>query len=310
MSEIIRYIPQKEIDVDKWDACIDKAANGLVYARSWWLEKMAGNWDALILGDYKAIMPLPWKKKWRVQYLYQPYFTPSLGVMGQVDKVIVERFLNHIPSNFKFWEIDLNEANSLIDVLHKDDCSLKQRTNFMVPLDQDYVSIADKYHRTLKKNLRRIEKEDFLITAITVDELVNFYKSNYKNLSRKIDEEQYNRLTVALRHAHGLGQLQAFAVSSSAGKMLAAYGALMDNNYIYSILGGSSASGKELGAFYVIIDHIIRNNAGCGKTFRFEGSDIESIAFFNRQFGAVERRYLHVKYNGLPWPLSLLKPEK
>lgn len=309
MSEIIRYIPQKEIDVDKWNACIDAASNGLIYARSWWLDKMAGDWNALVLGDYKAIMPLTWKRKWRIQYLYQPYFTPALGIIGQqVDKVIAERFLNHIPSNFKYWEIDLNEANSLIGALHKDDCSLKQRTNFMIQLDQDYVSIADKYHRTLKKNLRRIESGDVRITNISVDELVSFCKSNYTKVSQKIGEEQYNKLSEALKHAHSLGQLQAIAVASSTGEMLAAYGALTDDKYIYSILGGSSAGGKELGAFYITIDFMIRSNSGCAKTFRFEGSDIESIAFFNRQFGAVERKYPHVKYNGLPWPLSVLKP--
>jgi hypothetical protein len=309
MSETIVYIRREEIDVDKWNACIDAASNGVVYARVWWLDKMADNWDALVLGDYKAIMPLPWKKKWRIQYLYQPYFTPSLGIIAHhVDGFIAERFLNHIPSNFKYWEIDLNEGNGAVATFHKKDCSVLLRTNFMITLDKPYASTAEKYHRTLKKNLRRIENEGLVLTSISADDLVKFYKGNYADVSQQIGDGEYHKLSAALKHAQSLGQLQAFAVSSSEGEILAVYGALTDNKYIYSIVGGSTARGKEFGAFSFIIDFIIKHHSGSGKTFRFEGSDIESIAFFNRQFGAVECKYPHVKYNGLPWPVSLLKP--
>src|SRR5687767_14846783 len=59
----LQYLHRKQIDTRKWDQCITNAANGLIYARSFYLDTMASNWDALVLGDYEAVMPLTWRKK-------------------------------------------------------------------------------------------------------------------------------------------------------------------------------------------------------------------------------------------------------
>ena len=57
----IHYLTNREIDKIKWDECIDKADNGLVYAYSFYLDHMAKQWDALVWNDYEAVMPLTWK---------------------------------------------------------------------------------------------------------------------------------------------------------------------------------------------------------------------------------------------------------
>jgi len=71
----IKHLQQKEIDKIKWDACISNAANGLIYGYSFYLDTMARHWDALVLNDYEAVMPLTWNKKYGFYYLYQPAFT-------------------------------------------------------------------------------------------------------------------------------------------------------------------------------------------------------------------------------------------
>lgn len=45
---------------------------------------MAKNWDALVLNDYEAVMPLTWNKKYGICYLYQPPFTACLGITGKL----------------------------------------------------------------------------------------------------------------------------------------------------------------------------------------------------------------------------------
>ena len=79
----IQYVPYQHIDKRKWDACIDNAGNGLIYGCSFYLDAMAKHWDALVLGDYEAVMPLTWNKKYGIHYLYQPFFTSSLGLFGK-----------------------------------------------------------------------------------------------------------------------------------------------------------------------------------------------------------------------------------
>ncbi|HEU0112812.1 MAG TPA: hypothetical protein VFQ73_18195, partial [Flavisolibacter sp.] len=66
MTETIRiqYYPGKSINKQAWDKCISNASNGLIYACSTYLDTMSDNWDALVLNNYEAVMPLPWRKKY------------------------------------------------------------------------------------------------------------------------------------------------------------------------------------------------------------------------------------------------------
>ena len=56
----IRFLRRSEIDLDKWDDTIAKATHSLPYAFSWYLDAVAEHWDALVMDDYKAVMPLVW----------------------------------------------------------------------------------------------------------------------------------------------------------------------------------------------------------------------------------------------------------
>ena len=79
----IRDVLHKEIDFIKWDNCISNAPNGLIYGYSYYLDHMASQWDALVLNDYEAVMPLTWNRKYGIHYLYQPFLTAQLGVFGK-----------------------------------------------------------------------------------------------------------------------------------------------------------------------------------------------------------------------------------
>ena len=109
----IQYLQQQQVDKIKWDQCIGNAANGLVYAYSFYLDAMAKHWDALVLGDYEAVMPLTWNKKYGVQYLYQPPFAAALGVFGkQANRLLKKLFLKNGRA-FGFMEL-ITSRNSLI----------------------------------------------------------------------------------------------------------------------------------------------------------------------------------------------------
>ena len=68
-SPDIKWLRSGSIDRQKWDQCIDRAGNGRIYGYSWYLDIMSNNWDALVLGDYQLIMPLPWRKKYGIRYI-------------------------------------------------------------------------------------------------------------------------------------------------------------------------------------------------------------------------------------------------
>jgi len=82
---------------------------------------------------------------------------------------------------------------------------------------------------------------------------------------------------------------------------------LHDENFAYSLLGGSTQKGKETAAFYLLTDAAIKDAANHKQIFRFEGSDIPGVAFFNQQFAPHTVYYPHIKKNRLPFPVNLLK---
>src|ERR1044071_6313852 len=100
----IRYVKRSQIDVHAWDNCIYHSTNGLIYAYSYYLDRLADHWDALVFYDYNAVMPLPWRKKAGIYYLYQPFNVAQLGVFGrEVNEELVAAFLKQVPKRFRYW---------------------------------------------------------------------------------------------------------------------------------------------------------------------------------------------------------------
>ncbi len=93
----ISYLRHENIDKKKWDNCIAHANNSLIYAYSYYLDAMSENWNALVMNDYEAVMPLTWAKKFGFRYLRQPVFTQQLGIFGNIsfEKNITELFKIH-----------------------------------------------------------------------------------------------------------------------------------------------------------------------------------------------------------------------
>src|ERR1041385_6389956 len=106
--EEIRIIKHKVIDREKWDKTVAHCSFPLVFANSFYLDATAPNWDALVLGDHKAVMPLTVSKKMNIKYLHQPPFTSQLGIYGEATKKEIEAIEDVLKKNFKLIEIEQN----------------------------------------------------------------------------------------------------------------------------------------------------------------------------------------------------------
>ena len=303
----IYYLRHHEIDKPLWDACINKAANGLIYAQSFYLDIMCGQWDALVLNNYEAVMPLVWRKKYGIYYLYQPYFTAALGVFGNnISPQLITDFLTAIPSKFVYWDMDLNEANTCVPdtITH---LHITQRTNFILPLQKHYEAVYAGYSRRAKRMLNRAETSGLTVIKnappeIVIDNYIHHYQHRHI-----IPPDAYQNLITLARQASTMGHMKTYIAQTADKEIVAFLLCLADERFIYAVLGGGTPEGKQQGAFTLLIDAVLKEQAGSGKIFRFEGSDHMDIAFFNEQFGAQEIHYPHLKKNNLPWPLHYLK---
>lgn len=299
----IRYIQHEHIDMHKWDSCIKEADNRLIYGYSWWLDNMSPGWHALVLNDYEAVMPLTWRKKYGIRYLYQPFCTAALGIFCKKNiKPAVEDFFKAIPRVYRYWDIDINEKNAPGNNL-----IFSERTNQMLVLGPGYDAIKKNYSRLARRMLNKAETEHVkVVCGVPAGIIINIFKKEYRHTIKASDNE-YTAIAKCCEIALNKGFLKSYIANSKDGTTIAFYIVLQDDRFAYSLLGGSTQEGKDKGAFYLLTDAAIRDQCGGEKIFRFEGSDKEGIAFFNRQFDAKPVSYMHVRHNRLPFPLNILK---
>ncbi len=300
----ITYLSYQQINKAKWDYCIDQANNGLIYAYSYYLDAMAKNWDALVLNDYEAVMPLTWNKKYSIHYLYQPAFTACLGVFGKgINENILNAFLTAIPSKFKYWDIYLNNGN----FFKLSEFYLYQRTNFILSLDSNYENIFNGYRDNVKRNLKKSENFKLSISRnIEVSSVIELAKEQIGSFS-SVTLSDFQHFEDLFKVLHENEKATTYGIFNNDNQLLASAIFIFSHSRAYYIMVGNHPNGKTLGASHLLIDTFIKDHARQNLVLDFEGSDIPSLAFFYSGFGAKEEKYSAIKLNRLPAPLKWFK---
>ncbi|MBP6687452.1 MAG: hypothetical protein KA160_06305 [Lacibacter sp.] len=301
----IKYISQAEIDKQKWDNCVQQAGNGLIYAYSWYLDALADHWDALVLNDYEAVMPLTWNKKYGIHYLFQPYFCASLGIFSkaEIDATITEAFLKKIPKRYRYIDIYLNHQN----LFAVNSFTLTERVNYTLPLNKPYAEIVEQYRTNLKRNIRKAEQSGLIAKHnIAVKDVITLAKETMQRVSA-ISDDQMNRFKQLFDVAKKNQLAETLGIYGNNGQLLASAVFFFSHKRWYYILVGNHPNGKTLGASHYLIDRFIAAHTGTATILDFEGSDIRNLAFFYSSYGAIEEKYPALRMNRLPKLLKWLK---
>lgn len=300
----IQYLTHLQIDKQKWDACIEQAANGLIYGYSFYLDKMAKHWDALVLNDYEAVMPLTWNKKFGIYYLYQPFLTAQSGVFGNnINAEMINSFLRSIPSKFKYWDFCLNHSN----VFPLKEFELYQRSNYILSLNKPYTELYTHYRENIQRNIKKAEqsgctvRKDFDVEKVIELALLQM-QSQGNESANNVD-----RFRKLYRDLHTKQMAVTYGIVSATNELLASSVFFFSHNRAYYILVGNHPDGKNIGASHALIDAFIKDHAGKKMVLDFEGSDILSLAHFYSGFGAVNEVYAGIKVNRLPFYLRWMK---
>lgn len=305
----LNYLTYKEIDKIKWDDCIKRSVNGLIYAESVYLDHMSANWDAIVLGDYEAVMPLTWKKKLGIHYLYQAPFIQQGGIFFK-DKLpvkLMRSFMEMASSKFKFAEFTVNYQN-LIDWKQED---LKQnlRNNFILQLGSGYKNIYSGYNTYIRQRLNRLKKFSLQYKHSTDHPgAIKLYKELYHDRMSSLSDKDYTQFSKLCKYYLKNDRVISRHVYNSDGKeLLASVLLLKDDNRIYNIISCILPKGKKLLANYFLYNELIREFADEDIIFDFEGSDIPGVSYFYNKFARENQQYAFVKFNRLPLPIRLLK---
>ena len=304
--ENLLYLPHAQMDLQRWDDSISRAINGNVYAYSWYLNRVSPNWDALITPDYEIVMPLTWRKKWGIKYLYNPLFIQQLGVYHRhrMPPGGLVPFLEKCRQLVSYADVHFNQYNSIPNDAPG---TFQLRINTELDLIPDYTLLEAAYNQNTRRNLRKANDNNLSVTThIGVSDIIDLFAANrgkdvaYDRVAYRVLRE----LCAALAERRSLFLL---GVNNEVGKPIA--GAIFASSHqkIVFLFSGLTTEGKEKGAMFLLLDHLIRSNSQHNLTLDFEGSNDPGIAQFYKGFGGKQIHYPAWHWNGLPVPLRWLK---
>lgn len=298
---MIKYIKGRDVDEQKWNACVNTSAFPLIYGNVWYLDLVCHEWDALIYGDYEAVLPLPYKTKLGLHYLYRPYGVQQLGVFG--DSTLAEALLDAIPKKFVWTDIFLNAENP--SVAKKGKFAAQQ--NLILDLNRSYEQIYEGYSSQTRRNLKKAKKTKFSTFGFESPEaLINLFKQN-KGSDTALKESHYKKMTQimhTLMHKN-LGYISALYVEPN--HLCAGVFFMEWQGRITFLFSAADDLGKENHAMTKILDEFFILQSGKPLLFDFEGSNIPNLARFYKGFGAEVETYQNYKRNLLPIPGSIIQ---
>ena len=307
MEQKINFLQHSHIDKKKWDECIRRSSNGMIYAYSWYLDIVSPGWNALCDENYETVFPLTGKKKYRFNYLCQPLFTQQLGVFSSDNNLSeenVNKFIEAIPSDYRLIEINLNTKNNF----HSNDFKISERLTHHLDLDQSYETIYKSYSENLQRNIKRAVKNEIKLTdEADPKEIISLFKKNKGREVNQYSSADYKVLLQLFETASEKKKISFLGAITSNGKLCA--GAVFlhsDHEYIF-FFSGSDPEARDAGAMSFIIDRFIHNHSGEKSKLDFEGSMDKNLARFYKSFGSKEIVYLQIRKNKLPSYIRWLK---
>jgi hypothetical protein len=300
---MLKLVPRKEIDVLKWDDLIAHSPAETIYPYCWYLDTVAENWSALIVDDYRFVMPLVWKKKVGMKYIYQPFYTQQLGVFSReyVEPELIQRMLKILYKKFRFAGLNFNAKNL---VGEEKPFTVDDKSNYVMTLNQDYDTHYKGFSSNAKRNIKKsMEFSEQVERNLPVEELVRLKREN--DVIRR-SEADYRWLEKVLETIQQNDAGKIYAIRKESEISAAAFFAFSKTRGIY-LLSASSQKGKEQRGMFRIVDNFIQDYAGSGIILDFEGSNLPSVARFFAGFGAQADIYQGVSFNRLPSTLTKLR---
>ena len=301
---MIQFIESKNIDKVKWNHCIGNSINSLLYAYSWYMDVVCEDWAALVENDYESVMPLAYRKKFGIHYIYPPIFIQQLGIFSMVllDDEISDRFLKAIPKKFRFIEYNLNSYNQIDNKKHK----IKNNVNHLLDLIINYEAIAKNYSENLKRNLKKANKTGVNISQnLKPEDIIEIFSKNKGKEINKFGINEYAILKKLTYIGIHKGYIQTYGAYTIQNELCAGAIFAVDKQRAIFLFSATNKVSKNLFAMPLLIDNFIKNNAEKNIVLDFEGSNDENLARFYKSFGSKTVNYNTLHINKLPFYIKI-----
>ena len=179
---------------------------------------MAKHWDALVLNDYEAVMPLTWNKKYGIYYLYQPFLTAQLGVFGtSINAATAGSISASYSFQFRYWDFYLNHQNTF----PLNNFRLYQRKNLVLDLNKPYEEIFNNYRENIQRNIRKAEQLGCkAVKDFEVEKVIELATQQMKTYTKE-STDNVKRFTELYHQLYDRQQASSYGIFSAKNELIA-----------------------------------------------------------------------------------------
>lgn len=278
-----------------------KYANS-VFEQPWWLNVVAQDkWYDIKISNNDQIIAR-WPLYISSKNITMPIMTQTLGFWVSDDILLNDIYYNKInavtlslieklpPKNIN---IDLDPSVQYFLPFFWNRFVVKPRISYRIKSLKDIESIYLNFNKIVKKNIKSSLKK---VTIICNDDIDSLY--DLMEMTFRIQNRNYPYTRDAIRDIYNACKV------NNAGRLLFAIdkdgnihsGSLFvyDENVCYHLISGTNPLYRSSGANSLIIWEGIKFASKVSKSFDFEGSMIEGIENFYRQFGGEQIIYYQI----------------
>lgn len=268
-------------------------ANSL-FEQPWWLNIVAqGKWNEVYSKDKNGIIIGRLPYVFQNKRIYMPKLTQNIGIWidpkfkhdyGTQKNIIID-LVKQLPES-KDCTICLSPNNEYILPFKWLGFSYEPSFTYRICDLTNIDEIYKKFNKTVKKNIKYAKNKVNVVDDFNFDNLWELQNKTYENQNRSnpLDKELLKRITnFSIETKHG----KYFEAKDTEGNLHASVFLVFDKQVCYYLIGGSDIKYRSSGAQSLLLWESIKFAAQKSQVFDFEGSNIEGIENFFRQFGGI-----------------------
>jgi hypothetical protein len=279
-----------------------------IFYHPWWLDIVCGpeKWNAALVENENSVLAVhPYYLK-RRKFVSMPNFTPYMGPLLnypeeqnyrnrlKFEKDNMSKMIEQLPRFIYFNQRFPAFINNWLPFYWKD---FKQTTRYtyVISLDKDEDTLFSQFKENVRRNIKKARKTIKVVDGL--HEIHVFYKLLAKNLKLTYTEELLNKL-INTCYKNNAGKL--FLAKDENDQIYCGVFIVWDKEKTYYLLGAREPRLNNTRAMSLLLWEAIKTGAEKSKYFDFEGSMIETVERFFRNFGTEQQQYFHVhKYNSV-----------
>jgi hypothetical protein len=282
----LHFLNRHEIDINKWNDCINESPTNIVYPYAWYLDIVAPHWSAIISENYECVMPIVWNRKFTIKYCFRPFLVQQLGILCK----------KKFPQNNKEWLKILNK--NFVHIVYNFNYnnnipnSATLNSNFILSLDKKYEVLYKNYTANNRYYTKKSQKNNIqIINNLDIDTLIDFKKKNAKNY---LTEQNFYSLK---KLASTFSEKTIINAAILDDQIVSAFLIFTHKNKFYYLVSATNQQGRKVYASFLLLDNFIKKFSNSNYILDFEGSNLPGVARFFMGWGASEQKYPSYKKN-------------